>query len=213
MVTLQSLAETILKPYGLETDMFEVETTKIKILGFRQVLIQQDYSSNRRIAQQLVQAFNVELKEVEEDKDKFYVSEILPKPIILSTDMTFISVHTTLQGRQKRPLGYLKPERVPYIDYGTFTKKANYFTYENNRIIVYSDTPAVRVRAIWDNPIEAMFFARNEAYKLACSEDTIESNCVENDDLVLEETMAGRILTFFNPNANKRQEPSEAAGN
>lgn len=213
MVTLQSLAETILRPYGLETDMFEVEATKIKILGFRQVLIQQDYSSNRRIAQQLVQAFDVKLMRVEEDKDKFYVSEILPKPIILSRKMPFISVHTTLKGRQKRPLGYLEPERIPYIEYGRFTSGANYFTYENNRIQVYSDTPAIRVRAIWDNPVEAMFFARNEAFKLSCSEDTIESNCVENDDLVLEETMAGRILTFFNPNASKRQEPSEATGN
>jgi hypothetical protein len=213
VVTLQSLAETILKPFGLEGDMFEVEAMKIKILGFRQVLVQQDYSSNRRIAQQLVQGFNVQMIQVQEDKDKFYVSEVLPKPIILSKKMPFISVHTTMQGRQKRELGYLEPERVPYIEYGKFTKKGNYFTYENNRLLVYSETPAVRIRAIWDNPIEALLFAREETYKLACSEDTIESNCVENDDIVLEQTMAGRILTFFNSNASKRQEPSEATGN
>lgn len=213
MVTLQSLAETVLKPFGLEADMFEVETAKIKILAFRQVLIQQDYSSNRRIVQSLVQAFNVEMKEVAEGKDRFYVSEILPKPIILSRRMPFISVHTTLQGRQKRPLGYLEPERVPYIEYGKFTKKSDYFTYENDRILVYSEVPDIRVRAIWDNPIAAMQFARNETYKLACSENTIEAGCIENDDLVLEETMAGRILTFFNSNASKRQEPSEATGN
>lgn len=214
MITIQSLAESILLPFGSNDDMLVVEATKQRILAFRQVLIQQDYSRNLRINQQLVQAFDLELTEVEEGDDKFYISDILPKPIILSKELPFISVTTAFKGRTKKDLGYLTVEEIPYIKYRKFTSRANYFTYENDRIISYAPAKSLRVRAIWDNPIEAFKFAEKETFKLACSKDIISSPCSDGIDIVLEETMAARILSFFNNprNANTDQEAVRERG-
>lgn len=215
MKTIQSLAEIILNDSQLATDMLQVEIVMQKILSFRQVLIQQDYQRYSRINEQLVQAFDVELTEVAEDDDRFYVSDYLPKPIILGRGCSpFISVHTAYKGKTKQPLHYLSVEEVPYMKYRKFTNKGEYFTYENNRLIVYTEVPSARIRAIWDSPIDALNFAKRETFKLACSDKTISSPCTEGDDLLLEETMAARILTFFNPrNVSTRQEPAEYPSN
>lgn len=211
MITLQGLAELILKPLGLDTDAHEVEVIKQRVLAYRQRLIQQDFSRNLRPAPQLIQAFDVSLTEVQEDNDRFSITDILPKPIILNKNGTpFVSVHTSYKGRAKSPLHYVSPEEVPYIKYRKFTKKGNYYTFENDRIEVFSETPSIRVRAIWDSPIHVLHFAQQETFKLNCSNEIISSPCTEDDDVLLEETMAAAVLTFFNPNANtNRRDQSE----
>lgn len=189
----------ILSPLQLHTNMWEVEVIKQRILAYRQILIQQDFNRTGKISEQLVQAFDVQLIKVEEDDDEFYISEPLPKPIIIRTTVPFINVHNTLKGRNKKPLGYISAAAVPYTGYRKFTKKADFYTYENDRIIGYTNTESVRVRAIWDNPLEVYKFAQQESFKLSCSTDSIYSPCSNGIDIYLEETLAARILTFFNP--------------
>ena len=193
--------------------MLQVEIIKQRVLSYRQILIQQDFNRTGRISEQLVQAFDVQLTKVEEDEDNFFVSDTLPKPIILRSTTPFFNVHTTLKGRNKKPLGYLAVASVPYISYRKFTNKADFYTYENDRIIGYTNAESVRIRAIWDNPLEVYNFAEQETYKLKCSSDTIYSPCSNGIDMYLEETLAARILTFFNPqNARVNNEEDSRRG-
>ena len=200
MKTVQSLAELILVPLGLENDVLQVEVVKQRILAYRQTLIQQDFNRYLRISESVVQAFNIQLKEVVEDEDKFYISDILPKPMILRKNDPFLSVHTALHGRTKQPIAFLPVEEIPYMQYRKFTSKGFYYTYEQDRIKSFTPATAIRVRAIWDDPIAVFEFAEKETFKLSCSTDTITSPCVIDGDLVLEETLAAKILTFFNTN-------------
>lgn len=213
MKSLQSLAEMILSPIGLQTDMYEIELIKQRILSYRQLLIQQDFNRTGRYSEQLVQAFDLKLTEVEEDNDKFYISEILPKPILIRTNNPFFEVHTSYKGRTRKPLGFLSIEEIPYIEHRKFTNKGNFYSYENSRIVVFAPVNSIRVRAIWDNPLEVSLFAKQETFKLACSDKTISSPCTTEDDVLLEETLAARILTFFNSNnANNSEELRQRSG-
>lgn len=210
MKTVQSLAELILTPLGLSNEALEVEVIKQRIISYRQILIQQDYNRYLRISESVVQAFNVKLTEVYEGDDKFYISDILPKPMILRKNDPFLSVHTAFHGRTKEPLAYLPIEEVPYIKNRKFTSKGNYYIYEENRIKSFSSVQALRVRAIWDSPLEVIKFAEKETFKLACSKETIESPCTSGYDVILEETLAARILTFFNTNGISSPENSNS---
>lgn len=195
--TLETFAESIASTYGRSTDSLFIDLIKRRVLHFRQLLLKRDYQSGKVFYQSAIQAFDISLDKVTKDGQNLYMSEILPLPIMLKGRREpFISVTNSRLDADRRVFGWIHPEELNYLEYRKFSKPSDYYTYENGRIISLAKR-SLRIRALWDNPIEVRNFSSQQDVKLNCEESTLESNCFYNGDLILEETMAASILSFF----------------
>ena len=218
MVTLQSLAELILQPLKQLDDLISIEVVKQQILFQRQRLIKERYEKTRIFNPSLIQAFDVKLNKVSqskgvvEDKSIFYISDILPKPLLITRSLPFISVTNSLQDTRRKSLGFVMSEELEYIKYRKFTKLGDYYTYENDRLITFN-LDKVRIRALWEDPITVKEFSTNQDIKLNCGTSTLESPCFVDDDLVIEESIAGIIQSIILGHAQTTSRDDRETGN
>lgn len=208
--TLETFAEGIASTLGRGTDPLLINLIKRRVLHFRQLLLKRDYQSSRIFYQSAIQAFDIGLTETTKDGSRVYISDVLPTPMLLKgRQEPFISVTNSLLDTRRRVFGWVTPEEFNYLEYRKFSKPSDYYTFENGRIITLSPR-ALRVRALWENPIEVANFSSEQDLKLGCKTKTLEGNCFYNGDLVLEETMAASILSFFgNDKALKEEVQTE----
>lgn len=209
MTSLNSFAEELALTFGRGTDLLFIENLKRKILHFRQILIKQNYDRERVFVQSTIQAFDIKLTEADKNGSKVYISEKLPKPIMVNgRNEPFISVSNSLIDTKRKVYGWISPEELYYLSYRKFTKPSDYYTYENDRIISIK-SKSLRIRAVWDNPIEVFEFSKEEDIKLGCKNASLEDSCFYNGDYYLEETMAANILRFFSDDKSNKEENNQ----
>lgn len=208
--TLKTLAENIASLQGVSTDPLEVERIKRRVLHFRQLIIKREYEKTRVFHPSLIQAFDIKLSKVEKEGSQVYISETLPSPIIVKRGFPFISVSNSLLDTNRKVYGFINPEEISYLPYRQFTKVSDYYSYENSRIFTFVKKDSLRVRAVWENPLEVLTFSQDQDIKIGCKVSTLESTCFFEDDLMLEETIAGAIMSFFsNGTQNTRNSRAE----
>lgn len=210
MTSLTSFAEELASTFGRGTDLLFIEELKRRVLHFRQVLLQQNYNKTRVFKPSTISAFDITLTKGDKDGSTIFISEKLPRPLLVDNrNEPFISVTNSLLDTTRKVYGWVSPEELYYLPYRKFTRPIDYYTYENDRIISLG-AQRLRVRAVWDNPLDVYEFSSNEDIKLSCSNSSLEDSCFYNGDYYLEETMAANILTFFgNDKSDKKANNQE----
>lgn len=223
-MNLSDLANLIAKERGLQEDLVFVEYLKGQILTLNSTIIKQQFDKNGILFPQLIQTINcVSVIKVKSNTcglgiDNEFVIRTknkVPKPISLKKNAPFISVFNNVISKNRTTIPYLSPEELEFVKYRSFTSKSVYHTYEDDYIYVINalekgyNLTDVGVSNIWDNPLEAKNFARQEKQNgcnCNCEDcDNEESNCFDdNDDYVLDNVVEGMILSSLYSRTNDK---------
>lgn len=203
--TLRALAEEIVLASGVEVTQLNIEIYRLRVLHFRQLLLKREYEKTLVWNPSTIQAFDIELKKVKKFGTVMYMSDVLPITLsVKEFKFPFISVGNRLLDENRKFYDYVKPEQLEFLKYRKFSKLSDHYTYENGRI--YSLHEGLRVRSVFENPLEVVEFSKEQDLKLACGGSTLEDDCFKDDDIELEQTMAAAILTFFGNNSTRQND-------
>lgn len=198
-MTVGEIAKIKATQQGRENDLVYQELLKNQIISLNSVLIKQSYEKTGFLNQTWIQTVKcIPLKLVcDSDLPEQTLRTIdkVPKPLQLKRD-PFIAVYNNIVSKNRVQLSYLTPEQLPGIIYRRFTSQSLYYTWENDYIYIIGSKllEKISVRAIFDNPFTLSQFAKTQC---ADCEDNEESNCFDNDDLVITEYISGVILSSF----------------
>jgi hypothetical protein len=204
MITIRSLAEQIVLITGQELTELNVQLMRLRAIQLRQTILKREFEKTREWFPSTIQAFDVKLTKVKKFGSSAYVSDLLPKSILAKYNIEpFISVGNSLLSTDRRFYDYITPEEIEYIQYRKFSKPDDFYTFENGRIVSFTKE-RLRVRSVFDDPIEVLNFSMDQDLKLGCTDTTLESPCTEDNDLVIEQTIADAILSSFNVKQDDR---------
>lgn len=207
MTTLESLAERIAITSGIE-DGIAVEALRQSILGYRQLLISQNWERTRTFRQQhIITLEDLKLEKAEEGNNVYYSSSPLPKPLLVNRREYFISVFNT-RTVNRIEYGYVTPEDLENLAYRRFTSNAPFYTVENDVLKLFNGTAEVSIRDVWEDPLSLLEFSK----KCNC---VVSNAFFDGDDLVIEKSMEAKILSFFgngNRKGHTRKAESEDEG-
>lgn len=123
----------------------------------------------------------------------------VPKPIEIiqsETNFLFVGGIDIIKGKS---FGYIRPEAVKYIKNRKFTSKNVFYTYLNNRIIIFNNSNALEkltIRYVPANPLE-----------LAALSDCSGKPCFDLDDSTfLEDHWEDAITKFIIPKLSQTKE-------
>lgn len=205
MTTLRSLAEEAVIMTGAEVNQLNIELIRPRILHFRQLVLKREYDQTLVWTPSTIQAFDIQLQAVEKFGSTAFISDVLPKTLMTKFfTLPFISVGNALIDKNRNFYDYIKPEQIEFIRYRKFSNLNHVYTMENDRIISFSKE-RLRVRSVFENPLEVKEFSSEQDLKLKCTNTTLEGNCWDDDDMVVEESVAAAILTFFSNNSTRRR--------
>lgn len=207
--TLRALAERIAAKSGNSEDQMAIELIKRDVLSFRQLLLKREYEKVRTFAPSLIMAFDLKLSEIVKNGSKAFISDVLPAPLLTTKREPFISVGNSLIDHTRKIYGYISPEQIEGIQYRRFSKIKDYYTYENHRIISFHKS-LIRVRYVPENPLAVLQFTKDHDATYKCGK-SLEQSCFIEDDLIIEESLSGAILTFFGGNSTRNVPVSDSA--
>lgn len=198
----QTLAEEIAYDYGKSLNPEFVRRVKYALIGFRAMIIRQDYAKSGNFSSNLIESFCTTLVQVKEteccstgdSECKVWRTTIkIPHPVRTKNGSNYVYVGNA---NGTKPFTYLEPEDWPLIKKGTkFAKLMQYFAHYNNYIYLFNagNTQKIRIRFVPDNPEDML--------GLSCTENTCEQGVNIPEDMKrimkmwMREELAGKPLS------------------
>jgi hypothetical protein len=189
---LQAFAESIAIKVNKEEDLGAIEAFKFDILGYRASIISRfDSATLPSLYYQYLNNFKIE-KSTTILGENFELIKI-PKLISFKNNEYAIKAFNKI-GNKISFIDVIDDEQAQYVKTGTrFTQNHPRLVYSNNSVWAVnfnlSSLNGLTLAAIFNNPLEAISYTQN-----SCS---MESKCIVEGDLEIEDSLYQQIVIFM----------------
>lgn len=212
-MTLNQLADALAINFGREEDYAFRLVLRDAILIARASVIKELAEGKNTVSPALFQTADclgvrkVTDNECGKGEYIYRTVEKIPRPIITKTRFMYLTVFSTIKNK-RTSVDLIRPEDVEFVPYRRFTSKQPFSVYENEYLYFgnVEGLEYISIRILAENP-----FTVQQLNTVTCEcEECIESNCFEEGDLLIEESIAQKIkIIIYNEYQNGRVDKSE----